>query len=117
VQSNSSLPISFLRERTRNVGNRVIRHAKPNQVRVDGRKRDRYGASAHCFRQQAGLSPRRAAASEHDLVDGVPGLMQRRRQSRTQIPRSNNGDPRTTSHARQNSRSGKMQKSEVKMQK
>jgi hypothetical protein len=43
--------------------------------------------------------------------------MQRRRQSRTQIPRSNNGDPRTTSHARQNSRSGKMQKSEVKMQK
>jgi hypothetical protein len=104
VQSNSSLPVRFLRQRALDFRNRVIRHAKPNHVGIDCRPRNIHGPRAHSLRQRSGPSPGRAAVSEHDLVDDVAGPMQTHRQSRAQIPRSNNGDPRTTMHAGQNSR-------------
>jgi hypothetical protein len=117
MQRDSSLPIHLRSQPSRYFGDSIIGHAKPNQICRDLHQRDRDRLRANSLRQRPSLSSRRAAVPEHDLVDDIPGLMQRQGQSRAQIPRSNNRDPRTTSHAGQNSRSGRMQKSEVKMQK
>ena len=82
-----------------------VRHTEPNQSALAAADKSVAARATYLLRQRPRLLQRRPARARHHRFDRIPRSLQRQGQSRPQIPRPHNRDPRLRCHARQHSRS------------